>query len=308
MGTGQVVTIEITESEAGERLDKLAAGRLGDLSRTEIQGLIKEGEVIVNGRPAKPATRVEVGDVVAITLPMRQPHAIEPEEILLDVLYEDGDLVAINKPAGMVVHPAFANTSGTLVNAALWHWPEMALIGGPGRAGIVHRLDKDTSGVIVMAKTAQALAHLQRQFAARSVYKRYLTLVEGVPASRSGIVEAPIGRDPKQRKRMAVVRGGRDATSRYDILETFNESTLLGVVLMTGRTHQIRVHMAWIGHPIVGDRIYGHRKQHIPVKRLFLHAAELHIDSPSADTRLRFEAPLPSELEQVLTQLREGLS
>jgi 23S rRNA pseudouridine1911/1915/1917 synthase len=171
----------------------------------------------------------------------------------------------------------------------------------------VHRLDKDTSGVIVLARTPEALRALQRQFRRRTVYKRYLALVEGVPGSPSGIIEAPIGRDPKNRKRMSVVKGGREAVSRYDVLEDLGSNALVAVEPGTGRTHQIRVHLAWLGNPIVGDRLYGYRKQRIGLKRLFLHAAELHVDSPSTGERLEFRAPLPASLEDILAKLRRNL-
>jgi 23S rRNA pseudouridine1911/1915/1917 synthase len=182
----------------------------------------------------------------------------------------------------------------------------MEHVGGVERAGIVHRLDKDTSGVIVLAKTPQALEALQAQFKARTVYKRYVALVEGVPGSSSGLIEAPIGRDPKQRKRMAVVRDGREAATRYNLLEDFDSFSLLELELLTGRTHQARVHLAWLGHPVVGDSVYGYRKQRIKMKRLFLHAANLHVDSPSGGERLEFEAPLPVGLQDVLAKLRRG--
>ena len=230
------------------------------------------------------------------------------EDMRLEILYEDDMLAAINKPAGMVVHPAYGHHSGTLVNAALHHWPQMRQVGPrEERAGVVHRLDKGTSGVIVMAKTNGALEALQRQFKERSVYKRYLALVEGIPSSSRGIIEAPIDRDPNNRKQMAVVRGGRTAKTHYELLEDLGEHALLSVEPHTGRTHQIRVHLQWLGHPIAGDRVYGYRRQRIKMKRLFLHAAELHVDTPDTGDRLRFRAPLPVALEDVLAKLRRNL-
>lgn len=301
-------TVRLSAEQGGERLDKFVAAARADLSRTEVQRLIKAGEVRVNGRPEKASYRLEPGDEVELALPEQEAPAILPEAIELDVLYEDGDLVAVNKPAGMVTHPAYGNWSGTLVNAALHHWPEMRDVGpGVERAGVAHRLDKDTSGVIIMAKTPDALRHLQRQFKQRTVYKRYVALVEGVPDSSAGIIEAPIGRDPNRRKRMAVVKGGRPAVTRYDLAEDLHTNALLSLELRTGRTHQLRVHLAWHGHPIVGDRLYGYRKQRIGLKRLFLHAAELHVDSPSTGERLEFRAPLPASLEDVLAKLRRNL-
>jgi 23S rRNA pseudouridine1911/1915/1917 synthase len=298
--------IHAADDAEGERLDRFLTAAIPGLSRSEIQRLIKEKAVLVNAHPAKPAYRLAAGDAITVAVPPPEAQEVLPEDIPLDVLYEDADLVAVNKPAGMVVHPAFGNRSGTLVNAALARWPQMREVGGEERAGIVHRLDKETSGVIVLAKTPDALAALQAQFKARTIYKRYLALVEGVPASSEGIVEAPIGRDPKQRKRMAVVRDGRPATTRYDVLEDLTTHALLKLEPQTGRTHQIRVHLAWLGHPVVGDRVYGYRRQRIKMKRLFLHAAELHVDSPSAGGRLRFDAPLPVGLEDILTKLRRA--
>lgn len=300
--------VRLTAEQGGVRLDKFVASARADLSRMEVQRLIKAGEVRVNGRTEKASYRLEAGDEVELVLPEPETPTIQPEAVELDVLYEDDDLVAVNKPAGMVTHPAYGNWSGTLVNAALYHWPQMR-DAGPDleRSGVVHRLDKDTSGVIVLAKTPQALRHLQRQFKRRTVYKLYTALVEGVPASNAGIIEAPIGRDPSRRKRMAVVKGGRPAITRYDLIEDLETNVLLAVEPRTGRTHQIRVHLAWLGHPIVGDRLYGYRKQRIGLKRLFLHASELHVDSPSTGERLEFRAPLPAGLEDILAKLRRNL-
>jgi len=300
--------VRLTAEQGGVRLDKFVASARADLSRMEVQRLIKAGEVRVNGRTEKASYRLEAGDEVELVLPEPETPTIQPEAVELDVLYEDDDLVAVNKPAGMVTHPAYGNWSGTLVNAALYHWPQMR-DAGPDleRSGVVHRLDKDTSGVIVLAKTPQALRHLQRQFKRRTVYKLYTALVEGVPASNAGIIEAPIGRDPSRRKRMAVVKGGRPAITRYDLIEDLETNVLLAVEPRTGRTHQIRVHLAWLGHPIVGDRLYGYRKQRIGLKRRFLHASELHVDSPSTGERLEFRAPLPAGLEDILAKLRRNL-
>jgi 23S rRNA pseudouridine1911/1915/1917 synthase len=298
---------ELTAAESGERLDRFAADSLPQLSRSAVQRLIKNGDIQVNGQPAKASLRLEAGDRVRVTLPPDEStDDIQPEAIPLDVLYEDGDLAAVNKPAGMVVHPAYGHRTGTLVNAALARWPEMAAVGGAERAGIVHRLDKDTSGVIALAKSTAALEALQAQFKARTVHKRYLALVEGVPSTPSGLIDAPIGRDQKQRKRMAVRHDGRKAVTRYTLLEDFDTNALLELELLTGRTHQIRIHLAWLGHPVVGDQVYGFRKQRIKMKRLFLHAAELQVDSPTSGERLTFEAPLPAGLQNTLDKLRQN--
>ncbi|GAB4476652.1 MAG: RluA family pseudouridine synthase [Anaerolineae bacterium] len=296
--------VELTARQGGERLDKFLAAGLQGVSRTEIQRLIKEAQVLVNGREARPSYRLEAGDVVCVALPLRPDDVVRPQDIPLEVLYEDADLVAVNKPPGMVVHPAQGSREDTLVNAALWRWPEMAAVGGPDRAGVVHRLDKETSGVILLARTPAALAALQAQFKARTTTKQYLALVEGIPVSRAGVIEAPIGRDPRQRKRMAVVHEGRPSVTRYDVIEVFDEHALLAVEPKTGRTHQIRVHLAWLGHPVVGDRVYGFRRQRLKIGRMFLHAAALEVVSPSTGERLRFEAPLPPDLADVLSRLR----
>jgi 23S rRNA pseudouridine1911/1915/1917 synthase len=300
-------SIQLTAEAAGQRLDQFVAGAVSDLSRTEVQRLIKAGQVVVNGRPSKASYHLEQGDTVRVDIPPRQLHTIHPEDIPLDVLYEDGDLAAVNKPAGMVVHPAYGNLSGTLVNAALARWPEMQRVTGEDRAGIVHRLDKDTSGVIVLARTSAALKSLQAQFKARTVKKKYVALVDGHPPTDTGLIDAPIGRDKRLRKRMAVIPRGRPSQTRYDVLEKFEECCLLSLEPASGRTHQLRVHLAWLGHPVVADAVYGHRKQRTACPRLFLHAAELQVDSPSTGERLTFSAPLPAELEDVLAGLRAEL-
>lgn len=301
-------TLNLAADTGGDRLDRFVAAALPELSRTEVQRLIKAGLITVDGKPARASYRIVPGDSVIVTIPAPQPQSIDAESIPLDVIYEDADLVAINKPAGMVVHPAAGNRSGTVVNAALARWPEMRRITGEERAGVVHRLDKDTSGVLVLAKTPAALKSLQQQFKQRTVHKRYIALVEGVPESSSGLIEAAIGRSTRQRKLMAVVRDGRPAVTRYNVIEHLGDYALLSVEPHTGRTHQIRVHLAWLGHPIVGDTVYGRRKQRIRMKRLFLHAAELQVDSPSTGARLTFSAPLPGALEDTLAKLRRGLS
>jgi 23S rRNA pseudouridine1911/1915/1917 synthase len=298
-------TIQLAADAARQRLDKFVAAALPDISRTEVQRLIRSGDIRVNGEIVKPSHHVEAGDRITVFLPPLPSEGVSPEHRPLVVLYEDADLVAIDKPAGLVVHPGAGDRSGTLVNAALAMWPEMRGVGGnERRSGIVHRLDRDTSGVMILARRPVAYAHLQRQFAGRTVYKRYVALVDGVPASSSGIIDAPIARDPHQRKRMSVLRGGRPASTRYDLLENLGGCALLSVEPRTGRTHQIRVHLAWLGYPIVGDPVYGHRRSSIAAPRLFLHAAELHIDSPSTGQRLRIASPLPPDLEEVLARLR----
>lgn len=299
--------LTLTADADDVRLDQFVAASVSTLSRTEVQRLIKAGDIQVDGKPQKASYRLTAGEVITVSLPAPQARTVAAEEIPLDVIYEDADLAAINKPAGMVVHPAHGNETGTLVNAALARWPEMRRVTGEERAGVVHRLDKDTSGVLVMAKTSAALKSLQAQFKARTTTKRYLALIEGVPASSRGVIEAPIARDPRQRKRMAVVPKGRPAVTRYELIEEFGSHSLVDIDLLTGRTHQIRVHFAWLGHPVAGDRVYGHRKPSIKLPdRVWLHAAELQVDSPSTGERLTFTAPLPPELQAVLETLRRA--
>jgi 23S rRNA pseudouridine1911/1915/1917 synthase len=293
------------ESE-GERLDKIIPVQVPDLSRAATQRLIKDGAVTVNGRLSKPSYRVQAGDEIFVRIPDETPEPVLPEDIPLDVIYEDEVLLVVNKPAGMVVHPGPGHSSGTLVNAVLNHSPEVADIGPPDRAGIVHRLDKDTSGLILIAKNEATRTALQRQFKRRLVTKTYLALVEDQVQPREGIVEAPIGRSKRHRKKMTVVRGGRKARTVYRAIEYFARHTLLEVQPHTGRTHQVRVHLAWLGYPIVGDAVYGRRRQRLLRSRHFLHAARLRFTHPATDEEVEYEAPLPPKLANVLERLRRG--
>ncbi len=307
MAEEQIVPlVSFTAETGGERLDKVIPAHVPDLSRATAQRLIKTGEVTVNGRPSKPSYRVQVGDEVAVRVPTEMPAPVVPENIPLDVIYEDDVLLVVNKPAGMVVHPAYGHASGTLVNAVLAHCPQVADVGGPDRAGVVHRLDKDTSGLILIAKDGVTRAALQRQFKRRRVAKAYLALVEGQVQPREGVVEAPVGRNKRQRKKMAVVRSGREARTLYRAIEYFADNTLLEVHPHTGRTHQVRVHLAWLGYPIVGDVVYGRRRQRLLRTRHFLHAARIRFSHPVTSEEVEFEAPLPPELAAVLKRLRLG--
>jgi 23S rRNA pseudouridine1911/1915/1917 synthase len=291
-----------------QRLDKYLVDCLPDFSRTRLQSLIKDGKVLVNGEPARKSGQVLEGpSQIEVIIPPTAPSQLTPEAIPLDLVYEDEHLLVVNKPAGMVVHPAAGHASGTLVHAALAHAPEMEGVGGEQRPGVVHRLDKDTSGLILLAKDDKTHRSLQDQFRLRKVEKIYLTLVDGRPPTPTGRVDASIGRDQKARKKMAIVTPvkGRAATSSYRTLETFTEHTLLEVKPETGRTHQIRLHMAFLGCPVAGDTIYGRRHSTIPVKRHFLHAASLTLRLPGEQQARTFQAPLPPELENVLNHLRE---
>ncbi len=302
MTEAQTVILQI--KEPGERLDKAISSSLPDLSRAAIQRLVKSGQVAVNGRTSKPSYRVEVGDEVVVHIPAETPAKILPEHIALDVIYEDEEMLAVDKPAGMVVHPAYGHQGGTLVNAMLAYCPQATDVGGPDRAGIVHRLDKDTSGLILVAKTEATHAALQRKFKRRQVKKSYLALVEGHPSPRQGLVDAPIGRDKRHRKRMAIVKGGREARTGYRVIELFDEHSLVELDPETGRTHQIRVHLAWLGHPVVGDRVYGFRRQRLLKHRHFLHAHKLELTHPVTDVPLSLTTPLPDDLADLLRRLR----
>lgn len=290
-----------------KRLDHYLVSCLPEYSRARLQGLIKDGLVLVNGSPARKAGQMlDSPTLVEVNVPPSAPVELQPELIPLDIIFEDSDVLIVNKPAGMVVHPAAGHTQGTLVHAALGHAPDIQGIRGELRPGVVHRLDKDTSGLILLAKNDAAHHWLQEQFRQRYVEKVYLALVDGRPPTPSGRIEAPIGRSAADRKQMAVVAGhkGRQAASEYHTLESFPSHTLLEVHPVTGRTHQIRLHLKFIGCPVAGDKIYGHKTPSLPLARHFLHAARLSICLPNSRTARTFQAPLPAELEAVLQQLR----
>ena len=297
----------VFDKETPERLDKFLVGQLQEFSRARLQGLIADGFVDVNGRAAKKAGQpLERGFNVTIRIPPSAPTDLIAEDIPLDIVFENDDLVVVNKPAGMVVHPAAGHASGTLVNAMLGYDPDIEGIGGEERPGVVHRLDKETSGLILLAKNERAHRWLQDQFRLRKVDKTYLALVDGKPPTPSGRVEAHIGRDPSHRKRMAVVSEsrGREAISEYKTVESFRAHTLLEFHPLTGRTHQIRLHCAFLGCPIVGDEVYGRKKFSVEIDRHFLHAFRLKITLPNEKEPRLFEASLPEGLERVLVSLR----
>jgi len=290
--------------QGGQRLDQIVVEHVSDLSRAQVQRLIKSTAVTVNGIVSKSAYRVEPGDRITVVLPDEVESAILPEDVPLDIIHEDDVLIVVDKPAGMVVHPAYGHTTGTLVNALLGYWPDISNVGGIERAGIVHRLDMNTSGLIVVAKTEQARVILQRQFKRRQVSKTYLALVEEHVHPREGIIDVPIGRDKRDRKKMAVVRGGREANTTYRVVKYFAAHTLVEAFPHTGRTHQVRVHLAWMGYPVVGDTVYGYRKQEILQGRHFLHAAGISFDHPSTGEKVEFASSLPADLQQVINHLR----
>ncbi|MFO7682872.1 MAG: RluA family pseudouridine synthase [Chloroflexota bacterium] len=305
--------VELTLDTPGQRLDRALSEALPDLSRMQWQRLIKEGAVLVNGRSAKASQKLAGGEQVTAVLPEVIESGLTAEDIPLDICYEDDDIILVNKPAGMVVHPSAGNETGTLVNAILHYCPDIEGIDFTHRPGIVHRLDKYTSGLIVVAKNDRALRAMQHQFKTRTIKKRYIALVEGQIQPPVALIDAPIGRDVNQRKKMAVISPRLSATAReaqthYETAVVYDDYTLVNCYPYTGRTHQIRVHMAYIGFPIVCDHIYGRRKPAFPqLKRHFLHAAELTFKRPFDGAELTFEAPLPSELQSILDHLDQRL-
>lgn len=301
--------LKIILDQPGERLDRALVKTLPDISRTQVQRLIKEGHITIKGTPVKANLRLEGGEEAVVVLPEVEETELIPEDIPLDIRYEDDDLLLINKPAGMVVHPGAGHESGTLVNAVLAYCPDVLNVGGEKRPGIVHRLDKDTSGLILVAKTDRALQYLQDQFKDRTIKKRYVALVEGQLQPPTALIDAPIGRDTRQRKKMAVITSrhgtaqARPAQTMFNTITAYDDYTLVECMPQTGRTHQIRVHMAYVGHPLVGDKVYGRRKQQIHIKRHFLHAAGLVFKRPLDHQTLTFESELPSDLAKVLDEL-----
>jgi len=292
--------------DGSQRLDHFLVNRLPEYSRTRLQSIIKDGLVTVDGKVVqKSGLLLERGASVVVEIPPQGPSALIPEAIPLEVIFENSDLLIVNKPAGMVVHPAAGHTAGTLVNAALAHAPDLEGVGGEQRPGVVHRLDKDTSGLILLAKNDSAHRWLQSQFRSRQVEKAYLALVDGAPPTPRGRIEANIGRDPTHRKRMAILPDGkgRQAVSEYHTLRSYPGHTLLEVHPITGRTHQIRLHLAFIGCPVVGDQVYGRSRPSLPIQRHFLHAARLTICLPGEKQPRTFEAPLPIELQAALESL-----
>jgi 23S rRNA pseudouridine1911/1915/1917 synthase len=303
MSADQIHVLSVEAGEGG-RLDRFVAARLADLSRTTAQRLIDDGFITLNGSPGKASDKVGQGDVIVVRIPPPAPTELLAEDIALTIVYDDADVVVIDKPAGLVVHPAAGHDSGTLVNALLGRIPDLEGIGGEVRPGIVHRLDKETSGLIVVAKNDRALQFLQDQFKARTIKKVYLALVEGIVEPREGIIDAPIGRSKTDRKKMAVTRDGRSAQTRYRVRQIYHQPDLSLVEASpeTGRTHQIRVHFAWLKHPLVGDEIYGRHKLIVPIERHFLHAASLTLTLPNGETHT-FISKLPDDLQSVLDQL-----
>jgi 23S rRNA pseudouridine1911/1915/1917 synthase len=288
----------LTADTPGIRLDKFLGEKCPELSRTHAQKLIAEGLVTVNGRVARASLKLDTGDKIDVTIPPEAPGHLTPEAIPLKIIYEDNDLMVIDKPAGLTVHPAPGHPAHTLANAVVGHLPELAEDDESLRPGIVHRLDKDTSGLILVAKNRVAQANLSEQFKSRLVSKHYQVLVKGKLKPETGIIEANIGRDPRNRQRMAVVTKGRAARTEYRVIRYIGNYTLLEIKPETGRTHQIRVHLAAIGFPVVGDATYGVPSPHLV--RQFLHAAKIRFQLPSTGEYVEFQSPLPPDLEQAL--------
>ena len=287
--------------EPGVRLDRYLCRKLAELSRTRIQKLISDGYITVNGGAAKAGLKLDAGDRLKVVLPPPPPSPLTPEAMPLDIIYEDDDLLVVDKPAGLIVHPAPGHRAHTLVNAILSRIPRLAALSDSLRPGIVHRLDRDTSGVMVVAKSSLAQTKLAEQFKARSVAKAYLVLVKGRLTPENGIIEAPIGRDPRDRKRMAVVAKGREARTEYRVIKYIGDYTLLEVKPETGRTHQIRVHFSAIGYPVVGDKVYGVKSPFL--SRQFLHASRLGFKLPSSGKYMEFKSELASDLAQALKDI-----
>ena len=302
--TTETAQHEFRVAEDEPRLDQYLAGQNTGLNRSQLRRLIVEGQVLVNGGPAKPSSKVRTGDLVSLSVPPPRESSLVAQDIPVTVVYQDENLVVIDKPAGLAVHPGPGHPDQTLVNALLAMCPDIQGIGGEIRPGIVHRLDKDTSGLMMVAKTHQAHIDLSAQIKARHVTKGYLALVEGAPNPPEGKVDAPVGRHPRRRTRMAVVVGGKEARTGYKVREQFKGHSLLELYLETGRTHQIRVHMAHIGHPLVGDTTYG--KASPLVERHFLHAFHLGFKHPVTGESLEFQTGLPADLALAVDALRQG--
>ena len=296
----------ITENEAGQRADVVLAAML-ELTRSNMQKLLDEGRAVKGAKVIKSNYKLKLGDEIIVTLPEPQPLDVQPENIPLDIIYEDEDVVVVNKARGMVVHPAAGNYSGTLVNALLYHCKNLSGINGVIRPGIVHRLDKDTSGIMICAKNDAAHVSLSEQIQSKTAQRTYLAVVRGNIKTDSGVIETQIARDKDDRKKMAVVKeGGRNAVTEYEVMERFGKYTIVKCKLKTGRTHQIRVHMEYLGYPLVGDPKYSPMKTPFSINGQALHSLTLAFDHPRTGERMEFEAKLPEDLHKVVTRLRLG--
>lgn len=303
-------TLRVAEPDAGQRIDVYIAANVEGLSRSMAKRLIDSGRVTVIAgskcHSPKPSYVVQIDDVVDVRVPPPQAPKAIPEDIPIDIVYEDSSVVVVNKPRGLVVHPAPGNRDGTLVNALLFHCGDLAGIGGVQRPGIVHRLDKDTSGLMVAAKDDRAYFGLASQIKARTAKRVYIAIVHGVIGADTGRIDAPIGRHPVHRKRMAVVdRGGRPAVTHFEVVNRFDGFAVVRCMLETGRTHQIRVHMAYIGHPVVGDPVYSRKKHPFQISGQALHSTHLEFDHPRTGKRMAFDADVPEDMQEVLHKLAQ---
>ena len=300
--------LTVSPEDAGVRIDKYLAEQLPDITRSYLQKLLKDGSVQMNGKPVKASTKTAVGAVIALTIPEPEEPEILPENIPLDILYEDSDVILINKPKNMVVHPAAGHYTGTLVNALMYHCRgDLSGINGVLRPGIVHRIDKDTTGVLIVCKNDRAHNALAEQLKEHSITRKYRAIVCGNQKEDEGTVDAPLGRHPQDRKKMAIVRsGGKRAVTHYRVLERFGNDTYIECQLETGRTHQIRVHMASQGHPLLGDEIYGRAKSPFKLEGQTLHAMVLGFIHPTTGEYMEFEAPLPEYFEKLLEKVRKS--
>lgn len=308
----ETLRITVPPESAGERLDKWLGGALPGFSRSRVKSLVDAGHVMVDGRAVKAHRKVATGQLVEVSVPDAAPSRLVAQDIPVDVVYEDADILVVNKPPDMVVHPAAGHAAGTLVNALLHHCGDIAGVGGEMRPGIVHRLDKDTSGLLVIAKNPAAMSSLGAQFRARTVEKEYLALVTGAPRARRGRIETKIARSSNDRKKMAVLplaaARGREAVTEYAVEQQFEGASLLRVSLLTGRTHQIRVHLAHIGCPVAGDPVYGRKRRGFPprgvaVPRQMLHAHRLALEHPGTGRRMMFATAIPPDMAAVLSAL-----
>ena len=301
----KIFEIVIEENGIGDRIDKFLSLSINSLSRTNIQNLIKNGNVLVNGKEVKPSYKLEEDDHIEVYDMESEDCDITPENIDIDIIYEDEDIVVINKQKGLVVHPSIGHYKDTLVNALLYHIKDLSSINGVIRPGIVHRIDKDTTGLLVVAKNDFAHVKLQEQLKDKTMYRKYYALVYGKVDSNEGVIDAPIGRDVKDRQKMAVVKTGKEAITHFRVIESFKNYTFIECRLETGRTHQIRVHMNYIGNPILSDPMYGTRKLYDDNGQ-YLHAFELSFIHPRSEKRVTFNAPLPEYFSKLLNELKDN--
>ncbi|MGR3763790.1 RluA family pseudouridine synthase [Rossellomorea sp. NS-SX7] len=299
----EVIQHIIQQNEQGERIDKIVSGLNNEWSRSQVQQWIKEGHITVNDEKVKPNFKCPLESRITVTIPEPEELDVEPENLHLDITYEDSDVIVVNKPKGMVVHPAPGHYSGTMVNGLMYHCNDLSGINGVLRPGIVHRIDKDTSGLLMVAKNDLAHEHLVNQLVEKTVTRKYTAIVHGLIPHEYGTIDAPIGRDPKDRQSMAVVDNGKNAVTHFKVLERFKDFTLVQCELETGRTHQIRVHMKYIGYPLAGDPKYGPRKT-LNIDGQALHAGVLGFNHPRTNEYMEFQAELPNEFKELLTQLK----